>query len=40
MIERKKTLASAVVGSGEDWITDLSTDQLRELFALDPAAVS
>jgi SNF2-related domain/SNF2 Helicase protein/Helicase conserved C-terminal domain len=40
MIERKKTLASAVVGSGEDWITDLSTNELRELFALDPAAVS
>ena len=40
MIERKKALASAVVGTGEDWITDLSTDQLRELFALDPAAVS
>ncbi|GAB1644586.1 DEAD/DEAH box helicase [Krasilnikovia sp. MM14-A1259] len=39
MIERKKTLASAVVGTGEDWITDLSTDQLRELFALDPVAV-
>jgi superfamily II DNA or RNA helicase len=40
MIERKKVLASTVVGSGEDWITDLSTDQLRDLFALDPAAVS
>ncbi|BFU47509.1 SNF2-related protein [Krasilnikovia sp. MM14-A1004] len=39
MIERKKTLAAAVVGTGEDWITDLSTRELRELFALDPAAV-
>lgn len=39
MIERKKALASAVVGTGEEWITDLNTDQLRELFALDPAAV-
>ena len=39
MIERKKALASSVVGTGEAWITDLSTDQLRELFALDPAAV-
>jgi SNF2 family DNA or RNA helicase len=39
MIERKKALASSVVGTGEDWITDLSTDQLRDLFALDPAAV-
>ncbi|MEU4419476.1 DEAD/DEAH box helicase [Actinoplanes sp. NPDC024001] len=40
MIERKKALASSVVGTGEQWITDLSTDQLRELFSLDPAAVS
>jgi SNF2 family DNA or RNA helicase len=40
MIERKKALASTVVGTGEDWITELSTDQLRELFALDPVAVS
>jgi SNF2 family DNA or RNA helicase len=40
MIERKKALASSVVGTGEDWITDLNTDQLRELFSLDPVAVS
>jgi SNF2 family DNA or RNA helicase len=39
MIERKKALASSVVGTGEDWVTDLSTDQLRELFTLDPAGV-
>ena len=39
MIERKKALASSVVGTGEEWITDLSTDQLRELFSLDPATV-
>ncbi|GAB7048952.1 DEAD/DEAH box helicase [Catenuloplanes indicus] len=40
MIERKKALAEAVVGTGEDWITDLSTDALRDLFALDPSAVA
>ncbi|GID95526.1 SNF2-related protein [Amorphoplanes digitatis] len=40
MIERKKALASAAVGTGEDWVTDLDTDQLRELFSLDTAAVS
>jgi SNF2 family DNA or RNA helicase len=40
MIERKKALASAVVGTGEDWITDLSNSDLRDLFALDPSAVS
>ena len=39
MIERKKALASSVVGTGEDWLTDLGTDQLRELFALDAGAV-
>jgi SNF2 family DNA or RNA helicase len=39
MIERKKALAQSVVGTGEGWITDLSTDQLRELFRLDDAAV-
>jgi len=39
MIERKKALASSVVGTGEDWITDLNTDQLRELFSLDSGAV-
>ncbi|MFC7649787.1 DEAD/DEAH box helicase [Streptosporangium lutulentum] len=40
MIERKKSLAESVVGTGEDWITNLSTDQLRELFRLDPEAVA
>jgi SNF2 family DNA or RNA helicase len=40
MIERKKALAQAVVGTGEDWITDLSTAQLRDLFRLDASAVS
>ncbi|WP_305787754.1 DEAD/DEAH box helicase [Symbioplanes lichenis] len=39
MIERKKALASTVVGTGEDWVSDLTTDQLRDLFALDTAAV-
>ncbi|MFI6507669.1 SNF2-related protein [Streptosporangium sp. NPDC050855] len=40
MIERKKTLAQSVVGTGEDWIADLSTERLRELFRLGPRAVS
>nr|WP_260408039.1 DEAD/DEAH box helicase [Planomonospora venezuelensis] len=40
MIERKKALAENVVGTGEDWIADLSTDRLRELFTLGPGAVS
>ncbi|MEU7990989.1 DEAD/DEAH box helicase [Streptosporangium canum] len=40
MIERKKALADSVVGAGEDWITNLSTEHLRELFSLGPGAVS
>ncbi|MDR1513612.1 MAG: ATP-dependent helicase [Propionibacteriaceae bacterium] len=39
MIEQKKALADLVVGEGEGWLTELSTDKLRELFALDPEAV-
>ncbi|MBM3313563.1 DEAD/DEAH box helicase [candidate division WOR-3 bacterium] len=34
MIEQKKELAEMVVGTGEGWITEMSTNQLRELFAL------
>ncbi|MFI7628629.1 SNF2-related protein [Microbispora rosea] len=40
MIERKKALAESVVGTGEDWISALSTAELRELFRLSPEAVS
>lgn len=31
MIESKKGLAQAVVGSGENWITEMSTDELRKI---------
>jgi SNF2 family DNA or RNA helicase len=34
MIESKKGLAEAVVGAGDDWITELSTDELHDLVAL------
>ena len=34
LIESKKGLAQAVVGSGEKWLTRLSTDELRELVKL------
>ncbi|MCI3281714.1 DEAD/DEAH box helicase [Synechococcus sp. PCC 6717] len=34
-IERKKTLAEMIVGTGEQWLTELSLDQLRELLTLD-----
>src|SRR2546423_1719562 len=39
MIERKKVLAESIVGSGEIWLTEMSTDQLKELFALSREAV-
>lgn len=35
----KKALARLVVGSGENWLTELSTSQLRELVSLEAEAV-
>jgi SNF2 family DNA or RNA helicase len=40
MIEQKKALAEQVVGTGENWLTELSTAALREVLALSPDAVS
>lgn len=34
MIESKKALADAVVGSGEKWMTEMSTDELRKAVSL------
>src|SRR5262249_32098575 len=34
MIERKKEVASRVVGAGEAWLGELTNEQLRDLFAL------
>jgi SNF2 family DNA or RNA helicase len=34
LIESKQALAQSIVGSGEDWITELDTDQLRDLLML------
>jgi SNF2 family DNA or RNA helicase len=39
MIERKKELAANVVSAGEAWLTELSTAQLKSLFALRAEAV-
>lgn len=39
MIESKKALAEQVVGAGEQWLTELDTDQLRNLLLLDRNAV-
>lgn len=34
MIERKQLLSREIIGGGEQWITELSTDELKDLFAL------
>ncbi len=34
LIESKQALAQSIVGSGEEWLTELDTDQLRELLML------
>ncbi|MEI7026457.1 DEAD/DEAH box helicase [Paenibacillus sp. y28] len=34
MIERKQSLSEQVIGGGEGWITELSTEDLRQMFAL------
>jgi SNF2 family DNA or RNA helicase len=39
LIESKKALAEQVVGTGESWLTELNTDQLRDLLLLDRNAI-
>jgi hypothetical protein len=39
MIRDKRGLAARIVGSGEQWLTELATGQLRELFRLETEAV-
>jgi SNF2 family DNA or RNA helicase len=39
MIESKKDIAARVVGTGEGWLTELSTRELKELFALRDEAI-
>ncbi len=39
LIESKKALAESVIGAGEAWLTELNTDQLRELVTLSREAV-
>jgi len=39
LIESKKALAESVVGAGEGWLTELSTDRLREMVTLSREAV-
>ncbi len=39
MIESKKEIASNVVGTGEGWLTELSNNEIREIFALRNDAI-
>ena len=39
MIERKQQVAQRVVGAGEGWLTELSNEQLKDLFALRQEAI-
>jgi len=39
LIESKQMLAESIVGSGEDWLTELDTDQLRNMLTLRYDAV-
>ncbi len=40
MIESKKALAESIVGQGENWLTELSTGELREMVTLRKEAVA
>jgi SNF2 family DNA or RNA helicase len=40
MIERKQEIAGKVVGTGEEWLTELSNEQLKGLFALRQEALA
>jgi len=39
MIEKKTAIADQVVGTGEGWLTELSNDELKNIFALSKDAV-
>ncbi|MBI2863087.1 MAG: DEAD/DEAH box helicase [Chloroflexi bacterium] len=39
MIEQKKELADKIIGAGENWLTELSTAELRDLLTLGSDAV-
>jgi superfamily II DNA or RNA helicase len=39
LIEKKRAVAQTVVSGGEQWLTELSNDELRDIIALRPDAV-
>ena len=40
MIEMKTELADNVIGSGENWLTELSLNQLKDVLMLRPDSVA
>ncbi|MFO8011049.1 MAG: DEAD/DEAH box helicase [Dehalococcoidia bacterium] len=40
LIERKISVAESVVGTGETWLTEMSTEELKEVIALSKEAVA
>jgi SNF2 family DNA or RNA helicase len=38
LLSEKRALADAIIGSGDAWLTELSTEELRELLRLDSSA--
>jgi hypothetical protein len=40
LLEKKRELAGKIVGKGEQWITELGSDELRDLFALSKSALA
>jgi SNF2 family DNA or RNA helicase len=39
MLERKKALAEQIVGAGEGWLTELSNEQLKQIWSLRKEAI-
>lgn len=37
LIESKKTLAEQVIGTGEQWLTEMSDEELKQLVSLQSA---
>jgi SNF2 family DNA or RNA helicase len=40
MLQEKSQLASNIVGSGDDWLTELSTSELKDYLSLSREAVA
>jgi SNF2 family DNA or RNA helicase len=39
MIEDKKKLSSAIIGTDESWLTELDNDSFKQLIALNKTAI-